>query len=101
MVKPLLDSAVAGLEQASSSFERSAARVTQLGGAASAAESAATVSLSAEARTPRPTQTTEASPSLEGALVDMRIAKYQFVANLRVLQTGDEMSQELGRIVAK
>lgn len=32
---------------------------------------------------------------IEGALVDLRVSKYLAVANLRVLQTGDDMTQEL------
>lgn len=101
MVRPLLDSAVAGLQQAASFFERSAARVTRSAGADSAAATAATVHLSPEARDPAATRDSESNGSLEGALVDTRVAKYQFIANLRVLQTGDEMSKELRQIGKK
>ena len=99
MVRPLFEAAVAGLNQASGRFERSAAQVTRLAGNSSAAESAATVSISAEARGPLATEDTSEKASLEGALVDTRIAKYQFIANLKVLQTGDEMSKELAKIL--
>jgi hypothetical protein len=101
MVRPISESAVAGLNQASRRFERSAAQVTRLAGADSAAQSAATVNVSAEARGPAPTQDDEANATLEGAIVDTRVAKYQFIANLRVLQTGDEMESELAKLGRK
>jgi len=101
MVRPIFESAIAGLNQASGRFERSAAQVTRLAGAYSAAESAATVEISAEARGPKPTQDSEAKGTLEGAIVDTRIAKYQFIANLRVLQTGDEMQREAAKLGRK
>jgi hypothetical protein len=101
MVRPIFESAIAGLNQASGRFERSAAQVTRLAGAYSAAESAATVQISAEARGPALVQDNESNATLEGALVDTRIAKYQFIANLRVLQTGDEMAREAAKLGRK
>lgn len=101
MVRPIFEYAVAGLNQASGRFERSAAQVTRLAGAYSAAESAATIQISAEARGPAPVQDNESNATLAGALVDTRIAKYQFIANLRVLQTGDEMAGELAKLGRK
>jgi hypothetical protein len=101
MVRPIFESALAGLNQASGRFERSAAEVTRLAGAYSAAESAATVQISAEARGPAAVQDPVSEGTLEGALVDTRIAKYQFIANLRVLQTGDEMAGELSKLGRK
>lgn len=100
MVRPIYESAIAGLNQASGRFERSAAQVTRLAGAYSAAESAATVNISAEARGPQALQDNESNATLEGAIVDTRIAKYQFIANLRVLSTASDMDaefQKLGR----
>lgn len=99
MVRPIFETAVAGLNQASGRFERSAAQVTRLAGNYSAAESAATVNISAEARGPLATEDNQEKATLEGALVDTRIARYQFIANLEVLQTADEMSKELTRIL--
>ena len=101
MVRPIFESAIAGLNQASGRFERSAAAVTRLAGAYSAAESAATVQISPEARAVAAPADSESKGTLEGALVDTRIAKYQFIANLRVLQTGDEMAQELTKLGQK
>jgi hypothetical protein len=101
MVRPILQSGLAGLSAASDSFDRSAAQVTRLAGAPSAAETAATVRISPEARGPSPLQDDDATGSLEGAIVDTRIAKYAFIANLKVLQTGDEMSDELTQLAPK
>ena len=101
MVRPIFESAIAGLNQASGRFERSAAQVTRLAGAFSAAESAVSVDISAEARSPAPVRDNESKATLEGAIVDTRIAKYQFIANLRVVQTGDEMASELEKLGRK
>ena len=98
MVRPIFESAIAGLNQASGRFERSAAEVTRLAGAYSAAETADTVEISAEARGQKPPQDSETKGTLEGAIVDTRIAKYQFIANLRALQTGDEMQREAAKL---
>jgi len=101
MVRPIFESAIAGLNQASGRFERSAAQVTRLAGAYSAAESAATVDISAEARGPEPAKDNASKATLESAMVDTRIAKYQLIANLRVLQTGDEMEREAAKLGRK
>lgn len=98
MLKAIFESAIAGLSQASGRFERSAAQVTRLAGAFSAAKNAVSVDISAEARASTPTQDKESNGTLEGAIVDTRIAKYQFIANLRVVQTGDEMARELEKL---
>jgi hypothetical protein len=101
LLKPLLQSAAAGIAEASTALDRSAAQVTRLAGNFSAAESAATVNISAEARGAGPTQDGESHGDLEGAIVDTRIAKYAFIANLRTLQTGDELADELNKLGAK
>ncbi len=98
MVRPVFESAAAGIIDASKAFDKSAAQVTRLAGAFSAAESAATVTISAEARGAQPTTDSETNGDLEGAIVDTRIAKYAFIANLRTLQTGEEMSDELDKL---
>ncbi len=98
MVRPVFESAAAGIIDASKAFDRSAAQVTRLAGAFSAAESAATVTISAEARGAQPATDSETNGDLEGAIVDTRIAKYAFIANLRSLQTGEEMSDELDKL---
>jgi hypothetical protein len=35
------------------------------------------------------------SSGIEGALVDLRVSKYLAVANLRVMQTGEELASEI------
>ncbi len=40
-----------------------------------------------------------APPSLEHGLVNLNVSKYLAVANMKVLQTGDEMTQDLTNIV--
>jgi hypothetical protein len=101
MVRPILQSGLAGLNEASNGFDRSAAQVARLAGAPSAAESAATVRISPEARGANATQDSDTTGDLESAVVDTRIAKYAFIANLKVLQTGDEMSKELSKLGQK
>jgi hypothetical protein len=92
-IRPLSQSALAGIAAASERFERSAARVTRLAGAPSAAETAETVQISAEARQAGETLDSTLSSGLEGAMVDTRVAKYAFIANLKVLQTGAEIEK--------
>jgi hypothetical protein len=80
-------------------FERSAARVTRLAGAPSAAETAETVQISAEARQAGEALDSTLSSGLEGAMVDTRVAKYAFIANLKVLQTGAEIDKAAAEIL--
>ena len=98
---PILQSGLAGLNAASDSFDRSAAQVTRLAGAPSAAETAATVRISPEARGASAVQDSDTTGDLAGAMVDTRIAKYAFIANLKVLQTGNEMTDELTKLGQK
>lgn len=88
-----MQSALSGISDASDRFERSAEQVTRLAGAASAAETAETVQISPEARRAGETLDSVLTSGLEGAMVDTRVAKYAFIANLKVLQTGAEMEK--------
>lgn len=92
-IRPLTQSALAGIAEAAARFERSAAKVTRLAGAPSAAETAETVQISAEAREIQATLDSVTTSGLEGAMVDTRVAKYAFIANLKVLQTGAEVEK--------
>ncbi|HMR75728.1 MAG TPA: hypothetical protein PKD61_11455, partial [Polyangiaceae bacterium] len=69
--------AAAGVVRAQDSFEKAATELPK-------ALVVDSVSLTGEARA-----------DLPQAMVDMRVAKYAFVANLRVLQAADETTQEL------
>jgi hypothetical protein len=88
-----MQSALAGLAAESKRFEGSASRLTKLAGAPSAAETAETVQISPEAREANAERDDALGSGMEGAMVDMRVAKYAFIANLKVLQTGAEMQQ--------
>lgn len=101
MARAISESAISGLNQASGRYERSAAQVTRLAGAPSAAETAVTVKISAAARGPAKTGDNGSNATLEGALVDLRISKYQFIANLRALQTGEEVDKVVERLGSK
>lgn len=92
-IRPLAQSALAAISAESERFERSTAKVTRLAGAPSAAETAETVQISPEARLAGETLDTVLTSGLEGAMVDMRVAKYAFIANLRVLQTAAELEE--------
>lgn len=101
-IRPLVQSALAGLNRLSEAFDRSAADVVKMAGAPSAAETADTVRISPEARQAG-SATDNADSSLtsgiESAMVDMRIAKYAFMANLKVLQTGAEVEEAAAKIL--
>lgn len=56
------------------------------------------VNLSAESKQAAATGTSTTS-GIEGALVDLRVSKYLAIANVKVLQTGDEMTKELTNLV--
>ena len=98
-IRPLFQSGLAGIDEASERFERSAERVTRLAGAPSAAETAESVEISAEARRAGETLDSVMTSGLEGAMVDTRVAKYAFIASLKVLQTGAEMEKEAAKLL--
>ena len=98
-IRPLTQSALAGIARESERFDRSAERVTRLAGAPSAAETAETVQISAEAREVMPPVDSVLTSGLEGAMVDTRVAKYAYIASLKVLQTGDEIEKAAANLV--
>lgn len=98
-IRPLTQSALAGIARESERFDRSAERVTRLAGAPSAAETAETVQISAEAREVMPPLDSVLTSGLEGAMVDTRVAKYAYIASLKVLQTGDEIEKAAANLV--
>ena len=98
-IRPLTQSALTGIARESERFERSAAEVTRLAGAPSAAETAETVQISPEARQVASTLDGVASSGLESAMVDTRVAKYAFIANLKVLQTGAEVEETAADLI--
>ena len=97
-IRPITQSALAGIAAESQRFDRTAAKITRLAGAPSAAETAETVQISPEAREAGETLDSVLTSGLEGAMVDLRVAKYAFIANLRVLQTGAEVEEEAAKL---
>jgi hypothetical protein len=97
-IRPITQSALAGIAAESQRFDRTAAKITRLAGAPSAAETAETVQISPEAREAGESLDSVLSSGLEGAMVDLRVAKYAFMANLKVLQTGADVEQEAAKL---
>jgi hypothetical protein len=98
-IRPLTQTALAGIAREADRFERSASRVTRLAGAPSAAETAETVQISAEAREISELGDSVTTSGLESAIVDTRVAKYAYIANLRVLQTGAEVEEAAAKLI--
>ncbi len=86
-------SALSSLTRVSEAFERSAQDVVRLGGSPSAAETAETVRISPEARKAGSATDSALTSDLEAAMTDMRVAKYAFIASLKVLQTSAEVEK--------
>ena len=84
-------SAVFGIHRAIDRFERSAATVATAG----PAENNAVVLHISDAARGAARAAAERAPSLEDSLVDSRIASHDLAANVRTLQTSDEMMREL------
>lgn len=98
-IRSVTDSALSGIALESERFERSAAKVTRLAGAPSAAETAESVQISPEAREASQNMEQALGTGLEGALVDTRVAKYAFIANLKLLETGAEVERAAAQLV--
>lgn len=84
-----MDSALLGIRRETHRMDVAAAKVAQMGAVASSGQDS--VEISAEARAAAAGDT--AVGGIEEALVDERIAKYSAVANLKTLQTADEVSK--------
>jgi len=57
------------------------------------------VTLSAEARSQPIDSEDDATSGIEGPMVDMRVAKYAAIANMRVLSVADDMAREEAKII--
>src|SRR3954464_10366484 len=97
-----MQSALAGLTAQSDALDRAAADVTRAAAEPSQAEASATVAISGAAR-PASQKGDSADSALtsdlEGAMVDTRIAKYAFMANLKVLETGAEVERTAANLL--
>jgi hypothetical protein len=98
-IRSLAPSTLSAIAAESERFDRSAERLTRLAGAPSAAESAETVRISPEAREANQNMDNALTSGLEGAMVDMRVAKYAFIANLKVLQTSAEVDETAAKLL--
>ena len=56
------------------------------------------VSISEDAKQAASTGTS-ATSGIEGALVDLRVSKYLAIANMKVLETGNDVAKELEKLV--
>lgn len=92
-------SALSSLTRVSEAFERSAQDVVRLGGSPSVAETAETVRISPEARQAGSATDSALTSDIEAAMTDMRIAKYAFIASLKVLQTSAEVEKTAANLL--
>jgi hypothetical protein len=91
-----MQSALAGLTAQSDAMDRAADDVARTGAVPPEAEDGATVQISGRARDAnQKSQNTDSAltSGLEAAMIDTRIAKYAYIANLKVLQTGAEVEK--------
>jgi hypothetical protein len=84
-------SAVYGIHRAVERFDRAAATVASAG---PAQQGAAVVSISDEARSAA-LKSQQEDPDFERGLMESLIAQHQLSANVRTLQTSDEMTRAL------
>jgi len=94
-----MQSALSALTRLSEAFDHSAEDVVKMSGAPSAAETAETVRISPEARQAGTATEQNLTSGIEGAMVDMRVAKYAFMANLKVLQTSAEVEETAAKLL--
>ncbi|MEN9581331.1 MAG: hypothetical protein RJA70_4340 [Pseudomonadota bacterium] len=86
------ESAIQGIQRSHRRLESAAAQVARSG---LQAEAPAVVKISAEGRSLAAPPEQGSVGDLAGALVDAKMAKHEQAANLKVLQTSDEMTREL------
>lgn len=94
LAPPTEVSAVAGLRRAADRFERAAGEVARAGPVAS---NAAVMQISPEARA---AAQRKIGGGTEESLVDQRVAKHAYQANLKTLQAADEMTEDLLDVLA-
>lgn len=94
-VSALFSAAVVGIQNQMNAMNGAAEQVliasTNTGGSDSVSISGAAKQAAAGGGGP--------APSLESGLTNLNMAKYNAVANMKVLQTGDQMAQDLTNIV--
>jgi hypothetical protein len=94
----LFDSGIAGVREQSLRMDKAAAQVTAIGAAQSSGTEGDATTVELSGKTPaRPEEGDGAG--LESALIDESIAKYMFIANLKTLQTGEDVARETTNLV--
>jgi hypothetical protein len=88
--------ALGGLNRQLERFEQAAAEVVEL---TTSPEGFEPVRISTAARNAGEALDSTQNASLERAQVDLRISKYLAVANMKVLQTMDEVTEEAAKIL--
>lgn len=88
--------ALGGLNRQLERFEQAAAEVVEL---TTSSEGFEPVRISTAARGAGETLDSTQNAGLERAQVDLRISKYLAVANMKVMQTMDEMSETAAKIL--
>lgn len=92
---PLAQSAVGGI---SKSFDRAALAAEQITRAAAEFSGTDPVTMSPEAVAAARSGGTMMAGDIERPMIDLRVAKYSAVANMRVLTTADEMAKTVTEI---
>jgi hypothetical protein len=80
-------------------FDRAAVASQQVAENAETFSSGDKVEVSPEAVASAKSGYSSASSGIEKPLVDLRVSKYQVMANVRVLQTADQLAQTVSEIV--
>ena len=91
----LFQAGVAGLQRQLNAMDSAASEVLASSTAPSTPDR---VSVSGAAKEAAATGTSPTA-GIEGALVDLRVSKYLAVANMKVVQTGEDMTKELTELV--
>lgn len=94
-VAELFSAAVEGIRRQMDAMNGAASQVLLESTAASTPDR---VNVSPDARQAAASGSSQTS-GIEGALVDLRVSKYLAVANMKVLQTGDDVTRELTDLV--
>lgn len=94
-VAGIFHAGVAGIQRQMKAMDTAASEVLS---ESTAHDSPDRVSLSGEAKEAAVEGASQTS-GIEGALVDLRVSKYLAVANMKVVQTGEDMTKELTNLV--
>ena len=94
-ISGILQTGVAGIQRQMNAMDAAASDVLE---ETTAPDTPDRVSVSGAAKEAAASGTAPTS-GIEGALVDLRVSKYLAVANMKVVQTGEDMTRELTDLV--